>query len=92
MVIQFWFADDNTIPELVIMKKDAFKKFFSSRRGVALPAGASTDATGAYTPVGRSRPASGQWWTVLSVCLGGSIALGITILPHLLTLADEEIQ
>ena len=32
MVIQFWFADDNTIPELVIMKKDAFKKFFSSRR------------------------------------------------------------
>ena len=28
MVIQFWFADDNTIPELVIMKKDAFKKFF----------------------------------------------------------------
>ena len=22
VVIQFWFADDNTIPELVIMKKD----------------------------------------------------------------------
>jgi hypothetical protein len=28
VVIQFWFADENTIPELVIMKKDAFKKFF----------------------------------------------------------------
>jgi hypothetical protein len=28
VVIQFWFADDNAIPELVIMKKDAFMKFF----------------------------------------------------------------
>jgi hypothetical protein len=28
VVIQFWFAEDNAIPELVIMKKDAFMKFF----------------------------------------------------------------
>jgi hypothetical protein len=28
VVIQFWFAEDHIIPELVIMKKDAFKKFF----------------------------------------------------------------
>jgi hypothetical protein len=28
VVIQFWFAEENAIPELVIMKKDAFMKFF----------------------------------------------------------------
>ena len=28
VVIQFWFAEENAIPELVIMKKEAFRKFF----------------------------------------------------------------
>jgi hypothetical protein len=28
VVIQFWFEEENAIPELVIMKKDAFMKFF----------------------------------------------------------------
>jgi hypothetical protein len=28
MSTQFWFADENAIPELVIMKKEAFRKFF----------------------------------------------------------------
>ena len=28
VVIQFWFAEEEAIPELVIMKKEAFMKFF----------------------------------------------------------------
>ena len=28
VVIQFWFEEENAIPELVIMKKAAFMKFF----------------------------------------------------------------
>jgi hypothetical protein len=28
VVIQFWFAEEDAIPELVIMKKEAFMKFF----------------------------------------------------------------
>ena len=28
VVIQFWFEEENILPELVIMKKDAFMKFF----------------------------------------------------------------
>jgi hypothetical protein len=28
VVIQFWFEEENVIPELVIMKKEAFMKFF----------------------------------------------------------------
>jgi hypothetical protein len=33
VVIQFWFAEDNAIPELVIMKKEAFMKFFLVQEG-----------------------------------------------------------
>jgi hypothetical protein len=28
VAIQFWFTEDHVLPELVMMKKDAFKKFF----------------------------------------------------------------